>query len=484
MSDQDSLFRRLPPGARVHIIGIGGAAMSALATVLLERGFRVSGSDLTPSMVTEHLAQDGVQVFYGHHPANIGDAALVLYSSAVPATNPERQEAARRGIPAIRRAEAQGMLTLERTTVAIAGTAGKTTTTAMVAALLTKAGLDPSFLIGGESIDLGASARWGRGPYLVIEADEFDRTFLSLHPHIAIVLNAEPDHLDYYRTPAAFVDAFAAFIQRTAPEGAVILCTDDRTVRDRLASLDLPARCITYSLAEPDGGADPTHWWARGVRYGTQYTTFGAMQGDRLRLVVRLNLPGSHVVRNTLAALAAVDALGVDLARAREALERFRGVHRRFEFKGQVEGIRVYDDYAHHPMKIRATLAAARQRFPEQRIWAVFQPHLYARTSSLLEQFLDSFSDADRVTIVDTYSPAGREGEERTVTSEELARRLRHPAAEYGGDLAAAAAHVAREARAGDVIFTMGAGTITELGPQIVRLLQERAAARRDEPWS
>ena len=171
-------------------------------------------------------------------------------------------------------------------------------------------------------------------------------------------------------------------------------------------------------------------------------------------------------------------------SRAREALERFRGVHRRFEFKGQVEGIRVYDDYAHHPMKIRATLAAARQRFPEQRIWAVFQPHLYARTSSLLEQFLDSFSDADRVTIVDTYSPAGREGEERTVTSEELARRLRHPAAEYGGDLAAAAAHVAREARAGDVIFTMGAGTITELGPQIVRLLQQRAAARRDEPWS
>jgi len=248
--------------------------------------------------------------------------------------------------------------------------------------------------------------------------------------------------------------------------------------------LELPARrIITYSLAEPAGGAGPQHWWAKGVRYGTQYTTFGAMQGDRLRLVVRLNLPGAHVVRNTLAALAAVDALGIDLSKARETLARFRGVHRRFEFKGQVEGIRVYDDYAHHPLKIRATLAAARQRFPEQRIWAVFQPHLYARTSTLLEEFLDSFSDADRVTIVDTYSPTGREGEERTVTSEELARRLRHPAAEYGGDLATAAAHIAREARTGDVIFTMGAGTITDLGPQIVRLLQERAA-RRGDPWT
>jgi UDP-N-acetylmuramate--alanine ligase len=476
MAAEDSLFHALPSGARVHIIGIGGAAMSALATVLLERGFRVSGSDLTRSPATESLAQQGAVVYYAHDARHVDGAAVVLYSSAVPPSNPERQAARRRGIPIVRRAEAQGMLTRERTTIAIAGTHGKTTTTAMAAALLTKARLDPSFLIGGESIDLGAPARWGAGPHLVVEADEFDRTFLSLQPHVAVVLNAEPDHLDYYGTHEALIQAFGAFVARVPADGAVVLCLDDPTVCERLLPLALPARRVTYSLGEPAGGAPAGHWWASGLRLGPERTVFSAMQGQQRRQVVPLSLPGVHVVRDALAALATVDALGVDLQGARDALERFRGTHRRFELKGQVHGITVIDDYAHHPSEIRATLSAARQRFPAARIWAVFQPHLHARTASLLDEFLGSFGAADRVTLVATYSPAGRESEERTITSEELARMLMHPDASYGGDLAGAAELVARRAQPGDAILTLGAGTITELGSQVVLRLRRRAA--------
>lgn len=458
-----------PAGTTIHLVGVGGAGMSSLAIILRDAGYLVTGSDLAASSTVEDLRRRGIPVQVGHHAENVGSATFVIRSSAVPRSNPEVSFAASHGIPVLKHSEALGALTRVRRTVAVAGTHGKTTTTAMLATILFAAGFDPTVLIGGVVPTLGSGAHWGTGDLLVAEADEFDRRFLDLYPEIAIVNNVEADHLDYYASLAEIIAAFRAFVAAVPPEGWIILCADDPGAR-QLADVQ-PDRTVTYGLSEH---AD---WRAVGLSVNDLGgTDFYIVAHETLIGRCRLRVPGRHNVQNALAALVAAGRVGVDLTAAAAALERFPGVRRRFERLGTVRGITVVDDYAHNPTKVRATLAAAREQHPG-RIICLFQPHTYDRLRTLFDAFTRAFGDADLVIVTDVYSPAGRErGPHGARTGRDLAAAIVGTAACYGGDLAAAVELTARLARPGDLIITMGAGDVTAAGPRLLALLAQGGA--------
>ena len=451
---------------RVHFVGIGGVGMSALAQVLLEAGHQVSGSDLNRSDFTARLRRAGIRIAIGHRAENVGAAELVVVSSAVPQSNPEVQYALSKGVRIIKRADLLGELTRKFRSIAVAGTHGKTTTSSMIGFILERAGLDPTLLIGGTIANLGTNAKMGRGQYLVAEADEFDGSFLKLSPWMAVVTNVEADHLDFYHSMEAIETAFGQFIASVPEDGCVILCADDLRLM-RIAGAPR-ARVISYALgtradwqaqdivANADGGNDFT-----AVADGREVGRFS------------LRVPGRHNVQNALAAIAATTDIGVKPGVIAMALAEFGGARRRFELKGRVGGIAVYDDYAHHPTEIKATLRAARERY-RGRLWCVFQPHTYHRTKQLWNDFLTAFGDADQVILCDIYLPAGREADTLGITSRDLARAMSHPGAQYIGDLKSAASYLCSTLQDGDVLVTMGAGNVYEVAESVVACLRKR----------
>lgn len=452
-------------GKQVHLIGIGGAGISAIARVLMEQGAVVSGSDLALSPVAEALSRDGARVFDGHRAENVEGADLVVVSSAVTPSNVEVRAARAAGITVLKRPEILGQMMNGKLGVAIAGTKGKTTTTAMLASILLEAGRDPTFIVGGVVAGLETNARAGEGPLFLIEADEYDRTFLSLKPRVAVVTNIEHDHPDCYPTfddfRAAFVE-FAALVER---DGLLAVCWDDPAARELGERRRASGATVTFF-----GLGEGAEWRAEELRpnFAGGMDFLLTREGEVLGLV-RLRLPGAHNASNAVAAIAVADFLDVPLSVARHSLTRFRGVARRFEIKGEVAGVTVIDDYAHHPMAIRATLQAARERFPHRPLWAVWQPHTYSRTRTLLQDFARAFDLADHVILLPIY--AARETDTLGVSSASVVAEMQHPDARCAESLDQALVWLGNETRSGDVVLTLGAGDGDRVGEWLLQVL-------------
>jgi UDP-N-acetylmuramate--alanine ligase len=442
---------------RVHFVGIGGAGMSPLAELLAREGRAVSGSDLQESDTTRHLRAAGVRVFVGHDASNLGRPDAVVHTAAVRSDNPEIVAAMAAGIPLVRRAELLGALMRERRSVAISGAHGKTTTTAMIGAIAAHAGLDPVVIVGGSFRGGGTNLRHGRGNVLIAEADEYDRAFHALAPSIAVITNIDLEHLDTYRDLDDVKGAFLRFAASVPPDGAVVAGVENAHVAAILP--DLPRRAVTFAVA------GPADFGARDLETAGGGTRFLLLRGGRPSGPVALRVPGAHNVRNALAAIAAAAELGIAVECAAEALGRFEGMARRFEIRGERDGVLVVDDYAHHPTEISATLAAARGLFPGRRLVVVFQPHLFSRTRDLAEEFGASLLQADVALVAPVY--AAREQPIAGVTSAlvaDAARRAGHRAARDFATDADVAAAVGSEVRPGDVLLTLGAGDVARFG--------------------
>ncbi len=473
--DDHRLADGVPPrGRRIHCVGIGGIGISAIARVLLERGYQVTGSDLSLSASAEALAESGAVVFVGHDASHLGDADAVLISSAIPDDNPEVAEAKRRGIPVYKRAEFLGQpmanLMADKVGIAVAGTHGKTTTASMVAWTLTRAGCDPSFIVGGVVQELGTNARAGRGPHFVIEADEYDRMFLGLSPTVAAITYLEHDHPDCYPAFADMQAAFEQFVDRVPPGGLIVGCADQPAVAALLARSGAGATIQTCGLG------DRNDWQASAVRVNSmgghdlgvsrtvRSTSASGVWGD-----VRLQVPGVHNVQNALIALAIADWLNIDREMIRHALASFPGVGRRFETQGQVDGRTVVDDYGHHPTEIRATLAAARARYGARPLWAVFQPHTYSRLKALWDDFQSCFVQADHVIVLDVY--AARETDTLGLSAADFVAQMEHRDARYVADMGDAADYIVGHAEPDAVVLTLSAGDGNQVGRQVLRQL-------------
>jgi UDP-N-acetylmuramate--alanine ligase len=464
-----------------HIVGIAGAGMSAIAQILLDQGHRVSGSDPQQNAFTEALIARGALIFQGHAAAYLGDADLLLMTSAVQADHVEVVEARRRGIPIIKRADLWAEWSQRRNVIGVAGTHGKTTTTAMIASILMHAGLNPGFLIGGESPDLGTNARWGDATApLVIEADEYDHTFLALTPYFAVITNCEWDHVDIYADQAAYQAAFRQFVQQVEQPDHVIVCADDLGVMGVIEHPNSIQYGIDDTIARDPASCRlaPLDFSAANVRHDSSHTLFDVWRYDRKRLATRLlgtytlQVPGVHNVRNALAAIAIGSALGVEQSVMQAALAAFQGALRRFEYKGEAAGVVVIDDYAHHPTEVRATIAAARARYLNRRIIAYVQPHTYSRTRMLFTDWPAAFVDADIVLVGAIY--AAREYDTLGMSAQLLAEAI-GSRAQAVGDVRDAADTIAALAQPGDVVVVMGAGTSQHVGPLALSVIQQRA---------
>ena len=446
---------------RVHLVGAGGVHLSAIGQILLERGHVVTGSDLATSDYTRRLQERGATVYEGHSASNVGRAELVVATVAARADNPELVAARGRGVEVIVRAEMVQRLLLDRRVLAIAGSHGKTTTTAMVALLTERGGLDPLVLLGGDAPDLGGNARDGAGDLAVVEADEYAEAFLEYEPQLALVTNIEPDHLDYYGAPDRLRAAFAAFAGRVRDDGTLFVGADSPWAAEmgdqqRAAGV----RVERYGLA-PD-----TEWRATNVRPGSLggLAATVLLEGAELGQI-ELRVPGRHNVTNALGALAVGMRAGVDFHRAAQALAEFAGTRRRFEVFSETAGVTLVDDYAHHPTEIRATLSAARQRYAGRRIVACFQPHTYSRSQYLREGFRSCFEGLDALIVAPTY--AARETPDQGIDAATLAAEVLEPAAHYVPSFEEAADAAAAELRPGDVFLTIGAGPIDAVLPLV-----------------
>lgn len=449
------------PSQRIHFIGIGGIGMSGIAEILLTMGYSVSGSDLRWSPVTERLMGMGARVFEGHAASNASASDVVVTSSAVSATNPEVLEARARKIPVIQRAEMLAELMRLKYGIAVAGMHGKTTTTSMIAAVLAGGGLDPTVVVGGRVDAMGSNARLGNSQYLVAEADESDRSFLKLSPVLAVVTNLDREHMDCYKDMADVEGAFEEFMDRVPFYGATTACLDNELLRGVLSRV----RRKVYTYGE-DADAD-----FRLQILPKQADCHSCFEVNYKGLVLgqfRLHVPGRHNVLNATAAVAIGVQLGVAPDQIAAGIETFRGVDRRFQVKGEVRGVTVVDDYGHHPTEIVATLRAARE-CGYKRVLVLFQPHRYTRTRDLMTEFAGAFGDADRVEVLDIY--AASEEPIAGVTAEALVKEIGRAGVAYAGSVAAAVEALAREARAGDVILTLGAGSVSQAGPLLLEAL-------------
>jgi UDP-N-acetylmuramate--alanine ligase len=462
---------------QIHFVGIGGIGMSGIAEVLLNLGYSVSGSDLKNSAVTERLAGLGAVVFEGHRAENIAGAEVVVTSSAIAAENPEVLEAHKLHLPVIRRAEMLAELMRLKYGIAIAGMHGKTTTTSMVAAVLASGGLDPTVVVGGRVDAMGSNARLGKSQYLVAEADESDRSFLKLSPILSVVTNIDREHMDCYRNMRDVKKTFLEFMDRVPFYGMVVACNDDPPLRRLLP--EVRRRTVTYGtkrgsdfLIKLGSGSGPAS-----VGDGAPLSRFRVSYSKKDLGEFTLHVPGVHNVLNATAAIAVGVGLDVGLEAIRGALDQFRGVERRFQLRGRAAGVSVIDDYGHHPTEIKATLAAARQcRF--RKVHVVFQPHRYTRTRDLIEEFTTAFGDADSLFVLDIYAASEKPME--GVSGEALASTIRERggrSAQYVSSFGAAASAVAAVAEDGDMILTLGAGSVSQLGPIILEKLQDREAA-------
>jgi UDP-N-acetylmuramate--alanine ligase len=450
---------------KIHFVGIGGIGMSGIAEVLLNSGYVVSGSDLQESDATRRLRGLGAAVFVGHQEANLaGNPSVVVISTAVKYSNPEVLEARRRHIPVIPRAEMLAELMRMKYAVAVAGSHGKTTTTSMIAAVLSNAGLDPTMVIGGRVHMLGTNARTGQGEFLVAEADESDGSFLLLSPTIAVVTNIDREHMDFHQTMERLNESFLAFINKIPFYGLAVLCIDDPNVYGLLSKTR--KRFATYGLsAEADFSAHDLKMSLGGIEFTVLH--HGKPLGQ-----LRLHLPGRHSATNALAAVAVAHELEISFAHAAEALAGFTGIHRRFEVKGEPGGIIVIDDYGHHPTEIRATIGAIRDSW-KRPLTVIFQPHRFTRTRDLFDEFLTAFEGADRLVLTEIY-PAG-EDPIAGATGEALYQAMKrkgHMELAFVPDKNQIAAQIAGKLNPGDIVLTLGAGDIYKVGDALVEALK------------
>lgn len=454
---------------RIHFIGIGGIGMSGIAEVLIGLEFDVSGSDARKSANTDRLEKVGARIFEGHGAENVGDAQVVVYSSAVKADNPEVVEARRRGIPVIPRAEMLAeLMTLKPYSVAVAGTHGKTSTTSMVSQVLTHAGVDPTTVVGGVVESLGSNAKLGGSEWFVTEADESDRSFLMLNPTIGVITNIDKEHMESYKGMDDVVQCFTDFANKVPFYGASILCLDDPNVQ--LILPKIKRRRVTYGMtAQADISAFD-------IRYDNKFgSTFTVRLRNEPLGEIHLPVPGKHNVYNALAATAVALELDVPFEKIAAAFKTFKNANRRFQFKGEVGGVAVVDDYGHHPTEILATLSAAKTGSGGRRTVVVFQPHRYSRTKELFADFALCFNNADVLFILDIY--AASESPIEGITAETLTDNIRqygHKDVRYIGDIDIAAEVAVEEAREGDVVVTLGAGNVTRLSDEIIALLASR----------
>ena len=463
---------------QIHFVGIGGIGMSGIAEVLLNLGYRVSGSDLKSSAVTQRLAGLGAAVFEGHRAENIAGAEVVVTSSAIATENPEVLEAHKLHIPVIQRAEMLAELMRLKYGIAIAGMHGKTTTTSMVAAVLAGGGLDPTVVVGGRVDALGSNARLGKSQYLVAEADESDRSFLKLSPILSVVTNIDREHMDTYRNMRDVKNTFLEFMDRVPFYGMVVVCNDDPMLRRLLPQAQ--RRTVTYGTkrgsdflikleANADGASVPGD--------GQPLSRFRVSYRTKDLGEFTLHVPGVHNILNATAAIAVGVGLDVEVEAIRAGLDQFRGVDRRFQLRGRAAGVSVIDDYGHHPTEIKATLAAARQ-CGYRKVHVVFQPHRYTRTRDLIEDFATAFGDADSLFVLDIYAASEKPIE--GISGEALATTVREKGgrdAQYAASFGDAVSSVAAAAEDGDMILTRGAGSVSQLGPMILETLKERAGA-------
>jgi len=456
---------------RIHLIGIGGTGLSAIARVLLEMGHTVTGSDRADSQFVQSLRSAGVSISLGHLPENVRGADLVVRSSAILDDNPEVAAARELGIPVLKRADFLGGLMEGKTGIAVAGTHGKTTITSMIAWMLSALGQDPSFIVGGVLANLGVNAHAGKGQAFVIEADEYDRMFLGLKPSIEVISSVEHDHPDCYPTPADFQAAFVEFVHLLPAHGTLVYCAEDAGARHVAVRAKFAGRrTIAYG------------WSGKHSVFSAEY----AVTKDELTnshggfsftaiingqpVTVALSVPGKHNVLNSLAALTVAHLLELDLSAAARALGEFKGTGRRFEVRGEAGGVTVIDDYAHHPTEIRATLSAARSHYPGRRIWAVWQPHTYSRTRTLFNGFATAFPDADAVIVTEVYK--AREPEQ-DFSAVEVVKAMSHPAVQFIAGLPEVSNYLVSHLSRGDVLLVLSAGDADQVSTEVLARLKE-----------
>lgn len=449
----------------IHLIGIGGYGLSAIARVLHEMGYQVSGSDRQLSDLAINLKNQGVTIFEGHAADHIEGAQIVVRSSAIPSDNPEILAAKEKNIPVQKRDQFLGNLIHDFKGIGIAGTHGKTTTTAMIAWMLYALGKDPSYIIGGVSKNLGNNAHAGSGPYFVIEADEYDHMFLGLHLHTAILTNMEHDHPDCYPTQADYLQAFIQFVQNVPEDGLVLMNADDSGLVE-LQKFFPQNKYFTF-------GFHPTaNYQARNLTIGKNggYAfDFFTNQGEAFNTHVELSVPGKHNVLNACAALALADQLGLNMPEAAKAIDKFTSTGRRFDILGTVNQITIIDDYAHHPTEIKATLEGAKSRFPGQRIWAVWQPHTFSRTQTLFEQFCSAFTDADQVIVTEIF--ASREKNDR-YSAQTVVEHMHHPDVRFIKTLQDVCTYLLENLQPGDVLLVLTAGDADQISKTIYHTLK------------
>lgn len=453
----------------VHFIGIGGISMSGLAEILKNFGYKISGSDMKSSSITEKLERDGIKIYIGHNENNIGDCDLVVYSAAVKDSNPELIKARQLGIPTIERAVLLGQIMKKYPfSFAISGTHGKTTTTSMVSMIMLEANLDPTIHIGGELDAIGGNTRIGSNKYFVTEACEYVESFLKFYPYLAIVLNIDADHLDYFKDIEHIKRAFLKFMKLVPKEGYIVACVDDGNISTLIK--ELSCNLVTYGINSPNAT-----WTAQNISFDPSgCASYDLVKNNEKITSIQLKVPGIHNVSNSIAAAVACYTLGCDIKFIKSGLEAFTGTHRRFEVKGIVEDIKVVDDYAHHPSEIKATLKAAK-RSAHSKIWCVFQPHTYTRTKLLLEDFSEAFSDADEVIIADIYS--AREIDTGEIHSKVLSQKINEKSdnAVYKADFEHIVEYLKEKVSPGDLVITMGAGDVYKVGEMF---LKEKNIAR------
>jgi len=448
----------------IHCIGIGGIGLSAVADIFLSRGYKLSGSDIKESAITDQLKSLGAEIFIGHSADNLGDTDLLVYSNAVSMENPEIAEAMKRGIPCITRAEALGALMDDYpTSIAISGTHGKTTTTSMISLILEDAKREPTILVGGILDRFGGNYKVGKGECFVTEACEYMDSFLSLRPWMEVILNIDSDHLDYFKDIDHITKSFREFAEKVPEEGYIIAYDSNPFVK--AVTEDLKCKVVYFGFNET------SNFYAKNIKFNSLgCASFDLYQNGILRTSIQLAIPGEHNVSNSLAATAACVALGVSIEDIKKTLESFTGTQRRFDIVGKTKGgVTVIDDYAHHPTEIKATLAAA-THVPHNKIWCLFQPHTYTRTLALFDQFANAFNDADKLILAEIY--AAREKNIYKLSAKKLQDEIKkqHPDKDvyFIPEFSSMADFVANNASEGDLVFTMGAGDIYKVGDLIL----------------